>query len=159
MNLVALLSLLLCSSGFSIRCYTRGLIGGSPRRRRQTEEKAHLLFCADNQICMISGNTGNPFASQACAELLPGYPPQNCRDDGRDGAFTCWCSQDSCNESKEKIEAFIAMQAMLNKTASVPSSSTQRTTSFPITGKPVQITSTTKTTKPRRAQDRTSEPS
>ena len=48
--------------GLSIRCYTRGLIGGSPRRRRQTEtvkeEEPQLLFCADNQICMISGWTG-----------------------------------------------------------------------------------------------------
>ena len=97
-------------SGFGIRCYTRGLIGGSPRRRRQSEsvkeEEPLLLFCADNQICMISGaisdittnikkgwnelkilkyqerfagNTGNPFAAQACVELLPGYPPENCR--------------------------------------------------------------------------------
>ena len=45
--------------GLSIRCYTRGLIGGSPRKRRQTEivkeEEPQLLFCADNQICMISG--------------------------------------------------------------------------------------------------------
>ena len=75
MRSVALLSLLcssgeilkpdwegFCLPGFSIRCYTRGLIGGSPRRRRQTEtvkeEEPQLLFCADNQICMISGWTG-----------------------------------------------------------------------------------------------------
>ena len=72
MRSVALLSLLcssgeilkpdwegFCLPGFSIRCYTRGLIEGSPRRRRQTEavkeEEPQLLFCADNQICMISG--------------------------------------------------------------------------------------------------------
>ena len=50
-------------SGFGIRCYTRGLIGGSPRRRRQSEsvkeEEPLLLFCADNQICMISGATSD----------------------------------------------------------------------------------------------------
>ena len=27
----------------------------------------------------FTGNTGNPFAAQACVELLPGYPPENCR--------------------------------------------------------------------------------
>ena len=38
-------------------------------------EDENFLKC---QKCFV-GNTGNPFAAQACVELLPGYPPENCR--------------------------------------------------------------------------------
>ena len=53
-------------------------------------EEPVLLYCADHQICMISGelhpripgwticpgNSLDPASAQACAELLPGYPQQ-----------------------------------------------------------------------------------
>merc|ERR1719422_2357319 len=157
MRCLALLSLVF-ASGFGIRCYTRGLIGGSPRRRQSEsvkEEEPLLLFCADNQICMISGNTGNPFAAQACVELLPGYPPENCRDDGRDGAFTCWCSYDSCNESKEKIEGHIAIVSTssnrLNKTANVHSSTTKPPWSVSKTSSSTTLASTKSTSETTKA--------
>ena len=76
--------------------------------------KAELISCPGNSLA--------PASAQACAELLPGYPDQvlgragdgagagailmvilvtlvmratqACQSEGRDGAFTCWCSQD-----------------------------------------------------------------
>lgn len=128
-------------TGWTFRCLTTGLIGGSPRKRsteeavlliggspkkRSTEaavlgsprkrstEEAVLLYCADNQICMISGNTKNPASAQSCAELLPGYADDACQEEEQDGAFTCWCSSDSCNESKEKIQGIIANNLKLS---------------------------------------------